>query len=223
MTGAWLLAPDFNTNTAVALGTLVLVTGGAVNQGILFEQTCTDSPITIGTSAIAFSPLAQNTAQAATSATSNSIGTGSKTFTIQSGKAFVSNQYVVIYQTTNTANAMLAQVTSYSGGTPGGERGRHGRLRSRYHQLVDRAHQLPGRRRHPAGGRHWQCDGAGKCDGGACRDLRGQHRQGAPGRRRPGRARRAQRHRRRSFAASASALGATMLNGTIVPRSLGAR
>jgi hypothetical protein len=95
----------------------VLVTGGAVNQGILFEQTCTDSPITIGTSAIAFSPLAQNTAQAATSATSNSIGTGSKTFTIQSGKAFVSNQYVVIYQTTNTANAMLAQVTSYSGGT----------------------------------------------------------------------------------------------------------
>ena len=117
MTGAWLPAPDFNSNTAVAFGTLVLVTGGAVNQGILFEQTCTDNPITIGTSAIAFSPLAQNAAQAATSTTSNSIGSGSKTFTIQSGKAFVANQYVVIYQTSNTANAMLAQITSYSGGT----------------------------------------------------------------------------------------------------------
>jgi hypothetical protein len=114
-TGPWVLAADFTNNNNVALGTLVLVTSGAVNQGVIFEQTCTDNPIVIGTSNIAFTPLPNSVAQSATSTTSLLIGAGAKTLTIQSGKAFATNQYVVIYETSNVANAMLAQVTSYSG------------------------------------------------------------------------------------------------------------
>jgi hypothetical protein len=114
-TGAWVLAADFTNNNNVALGTLVLVTSGNVNAGLIFEQTNTDNPIVIGTSNIAFTALPNATAQAATSTTSLAIGTGSKTLAVQAGKAFAANQYVVIYETSNVANAMLAQITSYSG------------------------------------------------------------------------------------------------------------
>jgi hypothetical protein len=114
-TGPWVLAADFTNNNNVALGTLVLVTSGAVNQGVIFEQICTDNPIVIGTSNIAFTPLPNSVAQSASSTTSLTVGIGSRTLVIQSGKAFAANQYVVIYEASNVANAMLAQVTSYSG------------------------------------------------------------------------------------------------------------
>jgi hypothetical protein len=115
-TGAWVLAADFTNNNNVALGTLVLVTSGNVNAGLIFEQTNADNPIVIGTSLIAFTALPNATAQAATSTTSLTIGTGAKTLTIQSGKSFVANQYVVIYETSAPAtNSMLATVTSYTG------------------------------------------------------------------------------------------------------------
>ncbi len=115
-TGAWVLAADFTSNNNVALGTMVLVTSGNTNAGLLFEQTCADNPVVIGTSLIVFSSLGVNAAQAATSTTSTTIGAGAKTFTIQAGKAFAANQYVVIYETSAPAtNSMLATVTSYSG------------------------------------------------------------------------------------------------------------
>ena len=69
-TGAWVLAADFTNNNNVALGTLVLVTSGNVNAGLIFEQTNTDNPIVFGTSNIAFTALPNATAQAATSTTS---------------------------------------------------------------------------------------------------------------------------------------------------------
>jgi hypothetical protein len=48
--------------------------------------------------------------------TSLTVGTGAKTLTIQSGKAFAAGQYIVIYETSApTTNSMLATVTSYSG------------------------------------------------------------------------------------------------------------
>ncbi len=53
-TGPWLIAADFTNSNNVTFGTLVLVTSGAVNGGTLFEQTCADNPIVIGTSQIAF-------------------------------------------------------------------------------------------------------------------------------------------------------------------------
>jgi hypothetical protein len=103
-TGAWVLAADFTNNNNIALGSLVLVTSGNANAGLIFEQTCTDSPIVIGTSLITFTALPNATSQAATSTTSLTIGTGAKTLTIQSGKSFVANQYVVIYDTVSRAD-----------------------------------------------------------------------------------------------------------------------
>jgi hypothetical protein len=114
--GTWVYAADFANNKNIASGSLVLVTSGSVNQGSLFEQTCTDSPIVIGTSLITFSALANNTAQAATSTTSLAVGTGAKTLTIQAGKSFAANQFVIIYETSApTTNVMLATVTQTNG------------------------------------------------------------------------------------------------------------
>lgn len=53
----------------------------------------------------------------ATSTTSNAIGTGSKTFTIQTGKAYAVGQFVVVAQTSNPANFMVGQITAYNSGT----------------------------------------------------------------------------------------------------------
>lgn len=52
-----------------------------------------------------------------TSTTSNAIGTGSKTFTTQSGKQFYTGQWVQIVDAASSANWMGGQVTSYSSTT----------------------------------------------------------------------------------------------------------
>jgi phage-related tail fiber protein len=52
--GNWVLAADWTSNNNVVCGTMVLVAGGVINAGILFVQTCTDNPIVIGTSNVAF-------------------------------------------------------------------------------------------------------------------------------------------------------------------------
>lgn len=51
----------------------------------------------------------------ATSTTSNSIGTGARTFTIESGKGFIAGQSLSIARTSAPTNRMFAVVTSYSG------------------------------------------------------------------------------------------------------------
>lgn len=62
---------------------------------------------------------AQNYAAAlkATSTSSVVIGTGSKTFTIESGKQFAAGQYVLVVDSALSSNYMHGQVTSYSGTT----------------------------------------------------------------------------------------------------------
>ena len=53
-----------------------------------------------------------------TSATSNVIGTGAKTFTVSAGKSFAGGMYLVIADTAApSTNSMFCQVTSYSGTT----------------------------------------------------------------------------------------------------------
>lgn len=49
------------------------------------------------------------------SSTSNTIGTGTKTFTVPSGLGFQVGQYVLIQQSGNPANVMSGRVTSYVG------------------------------------------------------------------------------------------------------------
>ena len=53
----------------------------------------------------------------ATSTTSLAIATGAKTFTIQTGKAFVAGTYGIATSAANSANYMHFQVTSYNSGT----------------------------------------------------------------------------------------------------------
>lgn len=53
-----------------------------------------------------------------TSATSNAIGTGAKTFTVSAGKSFAGGMYLIIADTAApSTNSMFCQVTSYSGTT----------------------------------------------------------------------------------------------------------
>jgi hypothetical protein len=52
-----------------------------------------------------------------TSATSNDIGTGDKTFTVEAGKSFLPGHALKIAQTSNVANWMHGEVVSYSGTT----------------------------------------------------------------------------------------------------------
>jgi hypothetical protein len=51
------------------------------------------------------------------SSTSNTIGTGTKTFTVPSGLGFQVGQYVLIQENGNTANVMSGRVLSYTGTT----------------------------------------------------------------------------------------------------------
>jgi hypothetical protein len=115
--GAWVLAADWQSNTNVVCGTMVMVAGGAVNAGILFVQTCTDSPIVIGVSNVVFANAATATglSQTATSTTTLTIGLGAKTLTIATNKNFAVGQWVLIQETSSPANQMLGQITSYSG------------------------------------------------------------------------------------------------------------
>jgi hypothetical protein len=53
----------------------------------------------------------------ATSSTSVAIGTGSKTFTIETGKSIVVGMFVVVAYTTTPTNWMFGNVTAYNSGT----------------------------------------------------------------------------------------------------------
>jgi len=70
---------------------------------------------TAAANALADRNLAQNYSAAlqATSTTSNSIGTGAKTFTVAAGKQFAAGQYVLV-QRTGTSDYMWGTVTSYT-------------------------------------------------------------------------------------------------------------
>lgn len=114
---AWVLAADWQGNTNVVCGTMVMVAGGAVNAGILFVQTCSDNPIVIGVSDIVFVNAAtvSGLSQTASSTTTLTIGLGAKTLTIAGNKNITVGQWVLIQEKANPANQMLGQITSYSG------------------------------------------------------------------------------------------------------------
>src|SRR6266481_3720860 len=116
-TGPWVRTTDATGNAQFFSGMAVTVALGAVNAGQTFICTCPDDPVVVGTSLITFaSQQAVATAtQQATSTTSLAIGTGSKTLTIQAGKAFQLGQWVLIQETSNSANQMLGQITAYVG------------------------------------------------------------------------------------------------------------
>lgn len=87
----------------------------AFNDVLAISQDAADS----ATSAAASALTAVNApGTSATSSTSNSVGTGSKTWTIQTGKAFAIGQYVVIADDAAPAtNYMLGRITAHNSGT----------------------------------------------------------------------------------------------------------
>jgi len=116
-TGAWQRTADGRQNTDFIDGTLVPVARGTAHAGKMFVLQTADSPVVIDTSELTFFAQSEVLAaqQSATSASSVAIGTGAKSFTIQSGKAFVAGQYVLAYQTSNPDNVMLGKIGSYVG------------------------------------------------------------------------------------------------------------
>jgi hypothetical protein len=116
-TGPWTRTTDATGNTQFFSGMAVTVALGAVNAGQTFICTCPDDPVVVGTSLITFASqqVVATATQSATSATSLAISTGSKTFTTQAGKAFQVGQWMLIQETSNSANQMLGQITAYVG------------------------------------------------------------------------------------------------------------
>lgn len=118
-TGAWTREPDFDGARDAVTGTHVSIISGTY-AGTQWGLTTTDNPITIGTSNIVFAqePIISLTYVAVgTSVTSNTIGTGAKTFTTQSNLPFGVGQFLTIADSANGANYFHGQVTSYSGTT----------------------------------------------------------------------------------------------------------
>src|SRR5260221_1760561 len=116
-TGPWTRTTDATGNTQFFAGMAVTVALGAVNAGQTFICTCQDDPVVVSTSLITFASqqVVATATQQATSTTSLTIGTGSKTLTISAGKAFQAGQWVLIQETSNSANQMLGQITAYGG------------------------------------------------------------------------------------------------------------
>jgi len=114
-TGPWVRTTDATGNTQFFSGMAVTVALGAVNAGQTFICTCQDDPVVVGTSLITFASqqVVATATQQAASTTSLTIGTGSKTLTIPAGKAFQAGQWVLIQETSNSANQMLGQITAY--------------------------------------------------------------------------------------------------------------
>lgn len=73
-------------------------------------------PIAIPATAAAFADYTA-ASKTANSTTSLLIGTGTKTFTVEAGKALVANQWLLAMSKANNANNMYGQIVSYSGTT----------------------------------------------------------------------------------------------------------
>jgi hypothetical protein len=116
-TGTWTRTSDATGNTQLFDGMAVIVAQGTTNAGLTFICTCTDDPVVVGTSLLTFSSQAAvaSALQTATSTTSAALTTGAKTFATQAGKNFAAKQWVLIYETSNPDNNLLAEITSYSG------------------------------------------------------------------------------------------------------------
>lgn len=116
-TSDWQRANDFDGNNDVLSGTLIIVGPDGTQNGQTIWQVTTDDPISVGTSDIVFAVANFASLFSGTSATSNTIGTGSKTFATQTGRLFNPPSAVLIYSSADPTNYMSGQVTSYSNGS----------------------------------------------------------------------------------------------------------
>lgn len=120
------------TGPITSVGNATTITNSSVTEAKLSLSNNTTANVT--TSAHGFAPILPNNinlflngtgtytapvagATIGTSTTSLTIGTGSKTYTTQSGLTIAAGQYLVIPSNANSANFMFGQVTSYTGTT----------------------------------------------------------------------------------------------------------
>lgn len=113
---AWVAALTPWTTQANALGTWM---NSTATQVALDATTASTAATNAGISAAAAAASAASAVSApgtsATSTTSNSIGTGSKSFTVQTGKSFVPGMWLSI--DAGSGNSMVAQIVSYNSGS----------------------------------------------------------------------------------------------------------
>jgi hypothetical protein len=117
--GNWVRTTDAAGNAQFFDGMAVIVAQGATNASLTFLCTTADDPVVVGTSLLTFASqqAVANALAQATSTTSAALTTGAKTFAIQAGKNFSAKQWLLIYETSNPDNNLLAEITSYSGTT----------------------------------------------------------------------------------------------------------
>lgn len=115
----WVLDSDFDGARDAVQGTTVRVYAGTTNAGTWWELT-SDNPVRPGTDAITWQQVtvpidsAQNYFTG-TSTTSLSVGTGSKVFTTQSGKAWTLGTRLRAASDDGSSYVMDGEVTAYSG------------------------------------------------------------------------------------------------------------
>lgn len=107
-------ADDYEDQVASASGSATAAASSATAAASSASAAATSA-----TAAGDAATLAQNyvAGLSATSTTSLAIGTGSKTFTIESGKRFTAGQYVICTSNADVSNSMWGQIVSYSGTT----------------------------------------------------------------------------------------------------------
>lgn len=93
---------------------LALVTAEA-NAAAVSQSSAAASAATAVAAAASVLPNASSLS--GTSVTSNTIGTGSKSFTTQAGKNFAAGETLVVYSNANPNNVMYGTITSYNSGT----------------------------------------------------------------------------------------------------------
>lgn len=104
------------TSQTNSLGTWMNSTADTVQQNTTISTTQASNALLSASNAAASAASALNaTTTQGTSTTSNMLGTGSKTFTTQTGKGFAAGMYVLI--TATTGNWLHGQVTSYTSGS----------------------------------------------------------------------------------------------------------
>jgi hypothetical protein len=112
---------DSNPTTGLANGGHRTRFVPALSQVVATAQKAVDASAASLSSASAAAVSAATAAMApstsASSTTSVAIGTGSKSFVIETGKNFVIGMNLIIASTTNPANNMYGQVTSYTAGS----------------------------------------------------------------------------------------------------------
>lgn len=115
----WIYLIDATGSVNAAATSAANAATSATNAGVSATASSASAAAALVSANNAAAIAAQNFGLAfnATSASSNTIGTGALTFVTQASKAFQAGQYVIISDQANSANFVHGTVTSYSGTT----------------------------------------------------------------------------------------------------------